>query len=109
MLQSKEPAQKTSFVLAAQVLSRADLDKNATRTCAGLPTPRRRPVHCSVNDRCHVNPGAIATVRYWPESETTTEKLEPGISHVDVSYVALRGPTYRENSHANHTWHPQSH
>jgi hypothetical protein len=20
-------------------------------------------------------------------------------------YVALRGPTYRENSHANHTWH----
>jgi hypothetical protein len=24
-------------------------------------------------------------------------------------YVALRGPTYRENSHANHTWHPQSH
>jgi len=24
-------------------------------------------------------------------------------------YVALRGPTYHENSHANHTWHPQSH
>ena len=24
-------------------------------------------------------------------------------------YVALRGPTYRENSHASHTWHPQSH
>ena len=24
-------------------------------------------------------------------------------------YVALRGPTYRENSHANHTWHPPSH
>jgi hypothetical protein len=23
-------------------------------------------------------------------------------------YVALRGPTYRENSHANHTWYPQS-
>jgi hypothetical protein len=23
-------------------------------------------------------------------------------------YVALRGPTYCENSHANHTWHPQS-
>jgi hypothetical protein len=24
-------------------------------------------------------------------------------------YVALRGLTYRENSHANHTWHPHSH
>jgi hypothetical protein len=24
-------------------------------------------------------------------------------------YVALRGPTYRENSHANHTWHQHSH
>ena len=24
-------------------------------------------------------------------------------------YVALRGPTYRENSHANHTWHQSSH
>ena len=24
-------------------------------------------------------------------------------------YVALCGPTYRENSHANHTWHRQSH
>jgi hypothetical protein len=24
-------------------------------------------------------------------------------------YVALRGPTYRENSHANHTWHMNSH
>ena len=24
-------------------------------------------------------------------------------------YVALRCPTYRENSHANHTWHPPSH
>jgi hypothetical protein len=23
-------------------------------------------------------------------------------------YVALRRPTYRENSHANHTWHPPS-
>ena len=23
-------------------------------------------------------------------------------------YVALRCPTYRENSHANHTWHPPS-
>jgi hypothetical protein len=23
-------------------------------------------------------------------------------------YVALRGPTYRENSHANHTWHSPS-
>jgi APA family basic amino acid/polyamine antiporter len=26
--------------------------------------------------------------------------LDLGISHIDVS---LRGPTYRENSHANHT------
>src|ERR1700730_359183 len=24
-------------------------------------------------------------------------------------YVALRCPTYRENSHANHTWHQRSH
>jgi hypothetical protein len=23
-------------------------------------------------------------------------------------YVALRGPTYRENSHATHTWYPPS-
>jgi hypothetical protein len=34
-------------------------------------------------------------------SERTTERLEPGISQ---PYLALRGPTYRENSHANHTW-----
>jgi hypothetical protein len=36
----------------------------------------------------------------------TTERLEPGISHIGVS---LRSPAYRENSHANHTWHPPSH
>jgi len=24
-------------------------------------------------------------------------------------YVGLRGPTYRENSHAKHTWHQHSH
>jgi hypothetical protein len=35
----------------------------------------------------------------------TTERFEPGTSHTDAS---LRGPTYRENSHANHTWHRRS-
>jgi hypothetical protein len=29
--------------------------------------------------------------------------------HFEYPQVALRGPTYRENSHANHTWHPKSH
>jgi hypothetical protein len=24
-------------------------------------------------------------------------------------YEVLRGPTYHENSHASHTWHPRSH
>jgi hypothetical protein len=36
-------------------------------------------------------------------------KLEPEVRTSVYPYVALRGPTYRENSHANHTWHPQSH
>jgi hypothetical protein len=50
----------------------------------------------------------------WRPSELagqrpTTERLKPRTSHTDYPYVALRGPTYRENSHANHTWHPQSH
>src|SRR5216684_4666560 len=39
----------------------------------------------------------------------TTERLEPGISHIEYPHVARRGPTYRENSHAHHTWRPSSH
>jgi hypothetical protein len=39
----------------------------------------------------------------------TTDRLEPGTTHVEYPHVALRCPTYLENSHANHTWHPPSH
>jgi hypothetical protein len=33
----------------------------------------------------------------------------PGFPTSMYPYVALRCPTYLENSHANHTWNPQSH
>jgi hypothetical protein len=47
---------------------------------------------------------------FWPIGDlTSTETLEFGTSHVEYPHVALRGPTYHENSHANHTWHPPSH
>jgi hypothetical protein len=36
-------------------------------------------------------------------------KLEPEVRTSVYPYVALRGPTYRENSHANHTWQWHSH
>jgi hypothetical protein len=44
-------------------------------------------------------------VAFWAVQRPTTERLEPGIAHIDAS---LRSPTYRENSHANHTWRPLS-
>jgi len=33
----------------------------------------------------------------------------PGSRISMYPYVALRGPTYRENSHASHTWHQHAH
>jgi hypothetical protein len=42
----------------------------------------------------------------WAVQRPTNEGLELGSSRTDVS---LRCPTYLENSHANHTWHPPSH
>jgi hypothetical protein len=45
---------------------------------------------------------------FWPDRRPTTRRLEPGTSPVEYLHVALRGPTYRENSHANHTWHSPS-
>ena len=38
-------------------------------------------------------------------SDTTTERVEFGSRTSMYPYAALRCPTYRENSHANHTWH----
>jgi hypothetical protein len=43
------------------------------------------------------------------DQRPTTKRLEPGSCTSMYPYVALRGPTYREISHANHTWHQQSH
>jgi hypothetical protein len=42
-------------------------------------------------------------------SETKLKGLNPGLRTPMYPYVALRCPTYRENSHANHTWNPQLH
>jgi len=42
-------------------------------------------------------------------SETKLKALNPGLRTPMYPYVALRCPTYRENSHANHTWNPQLH
>jgi hypothetical protein len=38
-----------------------------------------------------------------------SDTYDSGISHTMYPYIALRGPTFRENSHANHTWHQHSH
>src|SRR5580698_68203 len=38
-----------------------------------------------------------------------TERAEVGSCTSMSPCVASRCPTYRENSHANHTWHPHSH
>jgi hypothetical protein len=37
------------------------------------------------------------------------EGLSPGLRTPMYPYVALRCPTYRDNSHANHTWRQHSH
>jgi hypothetical protein len=40
-------------------------------------------------------------------SETKLKALNPGLRTPMYPYVVLCCPTYRENSHANHTWNPQ--
>ena len=59
-----------------------------------------------------VNGGYVApSLRCWMSSFGRSETkrlrgLSPRTLHTDVS---LRGPTYRQNSPAIHTWNPQSH
>src|SRR5258708_35892169 len=45
-----------------------------------------------------------------PFGDLRLNGLSPGLVRIPMyPYVALRCPTYRENSHANHTWHQPSH
>src|ERR1700723_637055 len=57
----------------------------------------------------HRRANAVRVRQLVADRRPTTERREPGISHSMYPYVALRCPTYRENSHANHTWHQHSH
>src|ERR1700732_4073193 len=43
-------------------------------------------------------------LRFWPFSDLRLKSLTPALRTPLYPYVALPGPTYRENSHANHTW-----
>ncbi len=47
--------------------------------------------------------------RVMARQRPTTGSLEQGLRPPLYPYAAPRGPTYRENSHANHTWHQHSH
>jgi len=47
---------------------------------------------------------------FWPAGRPTTKRgSSPGLRTPVYPYVALRCPIYRENSHANHTWHQHWH
>ena len=50
----------------------------------------------------------VLTVRKWPIGDLRLKGWSPGSRTSMYPYVALRGPTYRENSPANHTWRPSS-
>ena|SRR5882724_2620861 len=50
-------------------------------------------------------PEAGATSAYGP-IEGLRLKGRAGLAHRMFPYEALLGPTYCENSHSNHTWHP---
>jgi hypothetical protein len=78
---------KGDNVLAALGPSRGLFDKSATRS----PTHAVAPYNSSANNRHHVNPGRD---RYRPElaRRPTTERLEPGVSHIDVSLRSLTWP-----------------
>src|ERR1700677_5303788 len=45
----------------------------------------------------------------WPFGDLRLKGMSPGLRTPMYPYVALRCPTYREKSHANHTWHLRSH
>src|ERR1700722_15003965 len=47
--------------------------------------------------------------RKWPFGDLRLKGMSPGLRTPMYPYVALRCPTYRENSHANHTWHRPPH
>src|SRR5450631_2340144 len=47
--------------------------------------------------------------RFWPFRDLRVKGLSPGLRTHMYPYVALLGPTYRKNSHANHTCHQHSH
>jgi|SRR5882724_7258689 len=44
--------------------------------------------------------------RYWPARGLRLIGSNPGFRSPMYPYEALRGPTYREYSHVNHTWDP---
>jgi hypothetical protein len=74
-----------------------------TVTCAEVDEMR-----CDVNGRCAPGIRGQRTPGFG-RSETKLKGLNPGLRTPMYPYVALRCPTYRENSHANHTWNPQLH
>src|ERR1700679_14562 len=68
----------------------------------GVPrSPHCASLLCELILQTEVHLGT-ANNRYWPFRDQT-ERLQPM-----YPYVALRSPTYRENSHANHTRNPQA-
>jgi len=51
-----------------------------------------------------------SNVAKWPDRrDPRLKSWSPGSRSSMYPYVASRGPTYRENSHANHTWQSPSH
>jgi len=53
----------------------------------------------------------VGAAAHLPSAGARSERIkaEPGIFRIDVSLRSLTLPTYRENSHANHTWPLHSH
>src|ERR1700679_3352271 len=57
------------------------------------------------------SPALILSTRMsqCPFGDLRLKGMSPGLRTPMYPYVALRCPTYREKSHANHTWHQHSH
>ena len=51
----------------------------------------------------------VVNDRWWPIGDPRLKGSSTGPRTAMCPYVAVRGPTYLQNSHASHTWHRHSH
>ena len=94
------------MVSSASLPQVTNVGSQATLSMPSTTAFGRSEMDDDAKDRCDF---ACAYDHLWPVQRRTAETPKPGLCAPMYPYVAVRGPTYRENSHANHTWNPQLH